>query len=86
MEPIVWLVVGLIAGWLGGLVMKGSGYGLVGDLLVGILGAVAGALLFAFIVPADAGNGLIGTVVVAIISAAVFVGAARLLTRRTVRA
>ena len=86
MEPIVWLVVGLIAGWLGGLVMKGSGYGLVGDLLVGVLGAVAGALLFTFIVPADARGDLIGTIVVAIISAALFVGAARLLTRRTVRA
>jgi len=86
MEPIVWLVVGLIAGWLAGQVMKGSGYGLVGDILVGILGAVAGALLFVFIVPADERSGFIGTIVVAIISAAVFVGAARLLTRRAVRA
>jgi uncharacterized membrane protein YeaQ/YmgE (transglycosylase-associated protein family) len=86
MEPVVWLVVGLIAGWLGGLVMKDSGYGLVGDLVVAILGAVAGALLFTFIVPADARDGFVGTIVVALISAAVFVGAARLLTRRTVRA
>lgn len=85
MEPIVWLVVGLIAGWLAGLVMKGSGYGLVGDILVGILGAVVGALLFVFIVPDERG-GLVGTVVVALIGAAVFVGLARLLTRRTVRA
>ena len=51
MEGMVWLIVGLIAGWLGGLVMKGSGYGLVGDILVGVLGAVAGALLFVSIVP-----------------------------------
>lgn len=86
MEPIVWLVVGLIAGWLAGLVMKGSGYGLVGDILVGILGAVAGALLFVFIVPADERSGFIGTIVVALIGATVFVGAARLLTRRAVRA
>ena len=86
MESIVWLIVGLIVGWLGGLVMKGSGYGLVGDILVGVLGAVAGALLFVFIVPADERTGFIGTIVVAIISAAVFVGVARLLTRRTVRA
>ena len=33
MEPITWLVIGLIAGWLAGLVMKASGYGLVGDIL-----------------------------------------------------
>jgi len=86
MEGIVWLVVGLIAGWLGGLLMKGNGYGLVGDILVGILGGVAGALLFLFIVPADERTGVIGIIAVALISAAVFVGAARLLTRRTVRA
>lgn len=86
MEGMVWLVVGLIAGWLGGLVMKGSGYGLVGDVFVGILGAVAGALLFVFIVPANERTDLIGTVVVALISAAVFIGAARVLTRKTVRA
>jgi uncharacterized membrane protein YeaQ/YmgE (transglycosylase-associated protein family) len=86
MEPITWLVIGLIAGWLAGLVMKRSGYGLVGDILVGILGAVAGAWLFVFIVPVDARGGLVGTIVVAAISAVLFVGLARLLTRRTVRA
>jgi len=86
MEGIVWLVVGLIAGWLGGLLMKGNGYGLVGDILVGILGGVAGALLFLFIVPADERTGVIGIIAVALISAALFVGAARLLTRRTIRA
>ena len=83
---MVWLVVGLIAGWLGGLVMKSGGYGLVGDILVGILGAVAGALLFVFVVPAGERSGFIGTVVVALISAGVFVGAARLLTRKTIQA
>ena len=66
--------------------MKGNGYGLVGDILVGILGGVAGALLFLFIVPADERTGLIGIIAVALISAALFVGAARLLTRRTIRA
>ena len=86
MEPMTWLVIGLIAGWLAGLVMKGSGYGLVGDILIGILGGLAGAWLFMFIVPSDARSGFIGIIVVAMISAAVFVGLARVLTRRTVRA
>jgi uncharacterized membrane protein YeaQ/YmgE (transglycosylase-associated protein family) len=86
MEPITWLVIGLIAGWLAGLVMKGSGYGLVGDILVGILGGVVGAWLFVFVVPVDARSGLVGMIVVAVVSAAVFVSLARLLTRRTVRA
>ena len=86
MEPITWLVIGLIAGWLAGLVMKGSGYGLVGDILIALLGAVVSAWLFMFIVPTDARSGLVGVVVVALIGAAIFVGLARLLTRRTVRA
>ena len=86
MEPITWLVIGLIAGWLAGLVMKGSGYGLVGDIVIGILGGVVGAWLFVFIVPVDARSGLVGTIVVAVIGAAVFVGLARVLTRRTVHA
>ena len=85
-EPVVWLVIGLIAGWLAGLVMKGSGYGLIGDILVGILGGAVGAWLFVFIVPADQRSGLVGTIVVAVIGAAVFVGLARLLTRRVVHA
>jgi uncharacterized membrane protein YeaQ/YmgE (transglycosylase-associated protein family) len=85
-EPITWLVIGLIAGWLAGLVMKGSGYGLAGDILVGILGGGVGAWLFVFVVPPDQRSGLIGTIVVAVIGAAVFVGAARLLTHRTVHA
>lgn len=86
MEPLIWIVLGLIAGWLAGLVMKGSGYGLVGDIVVGILGAIVGAWLFIFIVPVEQRGGLAGTIVVALIGAVVFVGLARVLTRRTVRA
>ncbi len=86
MEPITWLVIGLIAGWLAGLLMKGSGYGLAGDILVGILGAVVGAWLFVFIVPNDARTGFVGITIAAVVGAAVFVTLARLLTHRTVRA
>jgi uncharacterized membrane protein YeaQ/YmgE (transglycosylase-associated protein family) len=86
MEPITWIVIGLIAGWLAGLLMKGNGYGLVGDILVGVLGGVVGAWLFVFVVPSDQRSGFIGPLVVGVMGAAVFVGLARLLTRRTVRA
>lgn len=86
MEPITWVVIGLIAGWLAGLLMKGNGYGLVGDLVVGGMGGVVGAWLFVLIVPVDQRNGLVGTAIVALIGAALFIGLARLLTRRTVRA
>ena len=45
-EIIVWLVIGAIAGWLAGLIMKGYGFGLISNIVVGIIGAViAGWLL-----------------------------------------
>jgi uncharacterized membrane protein YeaQ/YmgE (transglycosylase-associated protein family) len=40
-----WIVVGFIAGWLSGLVMKGGGYGCIGNILVGIIGGLAGGYL-----------------------------------------
>ena len=47
MERWIWfLIVGFIAGWLAGLLMKGRGFGMIGDIIVGILGAVFGAWIF----------------------------------------
>ncbi len=43
---LVILVVGIVAGWLAGKVVRGTGFGLVGDLLVGIAGALVASLLF----------------------------------------
>jgi uncharacterized membrane protein YeaQ/YmgE (transglycosylase-associated protein family) len=46
MRFLAWIVTGVIAGWLTGLVVKGRGYGLVGDLVVGLLGGLTGGWLF----------------------------------------
>jgi uncharacterized membrane protein YeaQ/YmgE (transglycosylase-associated protein family) len=47
MSGLIWfLIIGAIAGWLAGLAMKGSGFGLLGDIIVGIIGAVLGGWLF----------------------------------------
>ncbi|MCB9844807.1 MAG: GlsB/YeaQ/YmgE family stress response membrane protein [Phycisphaeraceae bacterium] len=46
MQFLYFLLIGLAAGWLAGLVLKGRGFGLVGNLIVGVLGAVAGGFLF----------------------------------------
>lgn len=43
---IVFLIIGLIAGWLAGQIMKGGGYGLIGDLVVGVIGAFIGGWLW----------------------------------------
>ncbi|MDR3577217.1 MAG: GlsB/YeaQ/YmgE family stress response membrane protein [Anaerolineaceae bacterium] len=42
MGILSWIVVGLIAGWLAGVVVRGGGYGLIGDIIVGIVGALLG--------------------------------------------
>jgi uncharacterized membrane protein YeaQ/YmgE (transglycosylase-associated protein family) len=45
MNLLSWIVVGLIAGFLAGRVMRGGGYGLIGDIVVGVLGALIGGYL-----------------------------------------
>ena len=85
-EIVMWVVVGLIVGWLAGSTMKGSGYGLVGDIAIAVVGAIAGAWLVAFAVSEADRGGLVGTVIAAAVGALTFVGLARLLTRRRVAA
>lgn len=59
MGILAWLIVGLIAGWLAGMVMKGGGYGVVGDIIVGIIGALVGGFLASWLLGAqDAVNGI----------------------------
>jgi len=43
---IIWLAIGAIAGWLAGLIMKGGGFGLLGNIVVGIVGAAIAGFLF----------------------------------------
>ncbi|HED24360.1 MAG TPA: GlsB/YeaQ/YmgE family stress response membrane protein, partial [Firmicutes bacterium] len=45
MGILTWLIVGIIAGWLAGKVMKGRGFGLIGNIIVGIVGALVGGWL-----------------------------------------
>ena len=68
---IAWLVVGLIAGWLAGVMMKGSGYGLFGDMIIGLIGAVVGGFLFGLFVPGT--TGFIGSIFVAFLGACVLI-------------
>ena len=83
---IVWIIVGLIAGWLAGQIMKGSGYGLIGDLILGLIGAVVGGWLFSLILPSAEPTGLIGSIIVATIGAVILVAIVRLVRGRPVRA
>ena len=72
LEPgglLVWIIVGLVAGFLASHFVKGSGYGLIGDLIVGLLGAVIGGFVLGFFVHTTVG--LLGSIVVAFIGAVI---------------
>lgn len=76
---MIWtILVGIIAGWLAGLIMKGDGYGLVWDLILGIAGAVVGGWLFG-VLGLSASVGTVGAIVVATIGAVFLIFISRLL-------
>ena len=75
---LAWIVVGLIAGWLAGQVMKGGGYGVLADVVLGILGGVVGGWVFGLL-GIGTGSGMIGSIIVAFVGAVILVGITRLL-------
>jgi uncharacterized membrane protein YeaQ/YmgE (transglycosylase-associated protein family) len=74
------LIIGLVAGWLAGVLVKGGGFGLVGDLIVGVVGAFLGGFLFSTL-GVSAGGGLLGSIIVATIGAVVLLFLVRLIKR-----
>jgi uncharacterized membrane protein YeaQ/YmgE (transglycosylase-associated protein family) len=79
MRILLWIISGLVAGWLTGLVMKGRGYGLLGNLVIGLLGGIIGGWLFSLF--GLAARGWLGEIVVALIGGVVLVAIARFLRR-----
>ncbi len=75
-----WIIVGLIAGWLAGLVMKGGGFGILVDIILGILGGIVGGWIFGLL-GIWPGGGLIGSIIVAFVGAIILVGLSRLIKR-----
>jgi len=77
---ITWIVVGLIAGWLAGQVMKGGGYGVLVDIILGILGGVLGGWVFGLL-GIWPGGSILGAIVVSFVGAVILVGITRVLKR-----
>jgi uncharacterized membrane protein YeaQ/YmgE (transglycosylase-associated protein family) len=77
---IIWLIIGLIAGFVASRLMGAGGYGLVGDIIVGLIGAFIGGLLTNLLIP-DANFGLIGSIIVAIVGACVLIAILRAVGR-----
>jgi len=80
MMVLVWVVVlGILAGWLAGLIAKGRGFGLLGDLIVGIVGSLLGSFIFGLI--GLAAYGLLGRLVVSVVGAIVLLWLIRIIKR-----
>ena len=73
------LLIGLIAGWLAGRVMRGGGFGLVGDMIVGVIGALLGGWLFGLL--GIGGGGLIWSLITAFVGAVILIFLLRLIRR-----
>jgi uncharacterized membrane protein YeaQ/YmgE (transglycosylase-associated protein family) len=80
MEFLWFILIGLAAGWLAGQLMKGGGFGIVGDIVVGVVGALLGGFLFSMF-GVSAGGGLMGSLIVATIGACVLLFLLRLIKR-----
>jgi uncharacterized membrane protein YeaQ/YmgE (transglycosylase-associated protein family) len=75
-----WIVVGLIAGWLAGKVMKGGGFGVAMDIVIGMVGAVIGGWVFGLL-GIYSNGGLIGSILVAFVGAVILLWLVRMIKR-----
>ena len=80
---LLWILIGALAGWIAGELMRGRGFGLVGNIIVGIVGALIGGLIFGAL-GVGPGFGLIGSLITAVIGAVVLLFIISLVRRPTV--
>jgi uncharacterized membrane protein YeaQ/YmgE (transglycosylase-associated protein family) len=84
LEPlIIFLVIGAIAGWLAGVIVKGYGFGLAGNVVVGVIGSFVGGWLFTHFRLVH-GSGWLGSVIGATAGAVILLFLIRLVRRRTI--
>ncbi len=82
MDLVTWIVVGLVAGLLASLVMGGTGFGLLGDIIIGIVGAFIGGWVFSQLGVSAPMGGIAGTIFVAFIGAVILLFILRLIRSR----
>lgn len=83
MGILSWIIVGLIAGWLAGVVMRGGGYGLLGDILVGIIGAIIGGFVAGAIfgIPNPVNGINVTSIIIAFLGAVILIAILRAFSR-----
>lgn len=85
MGLIASIVIGLVAGWLAGMLMKGGGYGFIGDLALGLIGSVVGGWLGGMLLGVDLTSGFkLTTLVTSVVGAVIVIAIYRLITRRSI--
>ena len=77
---IIFIIVGVVAGWLAGQVIRGGGFGLVGDLIVGVVGAVIAGWLFPML-GVSLGGGIVAAIISSAIGAIILLAIVRLVRR-----
>jgi uncharacterized membrane protein YeaQ/YmgE (transglycosylase-associated protein family) len=85
MGILAWIVVGIIAGWLAGKVTRGGGFGLIGDLIIGVVGALIGGFLASSLlkIPGPISGINLETLLVAFLGSVLVIFVLRLLNGRT---
>jgi uncharacterized membrane protein YeaQ/YmgE (transglycosylase-associated protein family) len=82
MSIIGWIILGLIAGWLAGLIMRGGGYGIIGDIILGIIGALVGGFLSSALLGVDVTGFNFTSLVIATLGAIIVIAIARAVSPR----
>lgn len=77
---VVWFIlIGIVAGWLAGQIMKGGGFGLLGDLIVGVIGSLIGGFVFSLL--GISAGGLIGSLITATVGAVILIALLRVIKK-----
>ncbi len=82
MSILAWIVLGLIAGWVASLLMGAGGYGLIGDIVIGILGAFLGGWLGSTLLGIDVTGVNFTSIVLSIVGAVILIGIFRAISPR----
>ena len=82
MSIIAWILLGLVAGWLAGQVMRGGGYGILGDIVLGIIGAFVGGFLSSALLGIDVTGFNLTSVLIALAGAVIVIAISRAFSGR----
>jgi len=82
MGILSWIVVGLVAGWLAGKLVGGRGFGCLGDIVVGVIGALLGGWLSSRFLDVDVTGINLVSIIIAVVGAVLFLGILRLIPGR----